>query len=185
MSAAKDELEMLLEETRSVPASPAPVIQKVHYTHDAMIDMIIAQPWISQNELAARFRYSASWVSQVIASDAFQARLAERSNELVDPTIKATVEENFRALVLRSMDILRQKLDKPVDEIPDNLAVRTFELATRAAGYGAKVDQTPPVQKQEVHVHLEQLGDGLVNLLRRKKAEAILGDFTDVSQAES
>lgn len=152
--------------------SPAPqAIQKLHYTHDAMIDLIIANPAIHQNELAARFGYTASWVSTLMATDAFQNRLAERTKELVDPAIRASVEEQFKGMVLRSLDILRQKLDKPAADIPDNLALRTLELSSRALGYGARVE-TPPTQVGvSVEVHLEQMGDNLVKLLQRKKAE--------------
>jgi hypothetical protein len=38
-------------------------IQKVRYTHDAMIDLIIADPSIHQNHLAKIFGYTASFVS--------------------------------------------------------------------------------------------------------------------------
>jgi hypothetical protein len=153
------------------PSGAARGIQKVSYTHDAMIDLIIANPAVSQNALAAHFGYSASWVSQVIASDAFQARLAERTKDLVDPTIRATVEDRFKALVLRSLDILREKLDNPSHTVPDNLALRTLELSSRALGYGARHDPTPPAPVN-VSVHLENLGGNLVQLLRKKKLEA-------------
>ena len=73
-------------------------VARVSYTHDAMIDAIIHNPTISQNQLAAHFGYTPGWVSQIIASDAFQARLAERTGELVDPTIRASVEDRFKAL---------------------------------------------------------------------------------------
>lgn len=145
-------------------------VMKVSYTHDAMINLIIADPTISQNQLAAQFGYTAGWVSQIIASDAFQAQLAERTKDLVDPTIRATVEERFKALVLRSLDILREKLDKPASSIPDQLVVRSLELGSRAMGYGAR--ETPPAAPAvNMHVHLESLGEGLTQLLRRKKGE--------------
>jgi hypothetical protein len=135
-----------------------------------MIDAIISNPCISQNQLAAHFGYTPGWVSQIIASDAFQSRLADRTGELVDPTIRATVEDRFKALVLRSLDILREKLDRPTTSIPDNLAIRSLELGTRALGYGAR-DLAPAGPAVNMHVHLEALGEGLTTLLRRKKTE--------------
>lgn len=142
------------------------------YTHDAMIDLIIANPAVSQNALAAHFGYTASWVSQIITSDAFQARLAERRDQLVDPTIRASIEEQFKAMVNRSLAVIREKLDKPAHQIPDNLALRALELSSRAAGYGAKQD-TPPPPQGDMHVHLTLLGGRLVNLLQQKKSEAL------------
>lgn len=167
---APDVLDQLFLEVVDPPTAKQ-AIAKVRYTHDAMIDLIIAEPAISQNALARQFGYSASWVSQIIASDAFQARLAERTQELVDPTIRVTVEERFKGLVLRSLEILSDKLNKSSEAIPDNLALRTLELSSRALGYGAKA---PPASAEvNVNVHLEELGGNLVQLLRRKKAEAI------------
>lgn len=161
-------------------SNPAPLlakqaIQKVNYSHDAMIDMIIANPAASQGSIALAFGYSQSWVSQVMASDAFQARMAERKDELVDPTIRATVEDRFKGLVLRSMEILKEKLDQPSDKIPDNLALRTLELASRAAGYGARME--PLVAPVNMEVHLNVLSENLTSLLKRKKQESLPAAF--------
>ncbi len=145
-------------------------IAKVGYSHAAMIDAIIANPTISQNDLAMIFGYTAGWVSQVISSDAFQAALLERAANVVDPTLRATVQERFKALVTRSMAILMEKLDRPASSIPDNLAIRSLELGSRALGYGAK--EVPQAPQVSMHVHLENLGEGLTTLLRKKKAEA-------------
>ena len=147
-------------------------IAEVKYTHDGMIDLIIADPSISQNALARHFGYTASWVSQIISSDSFQSRLAERTKDLVDPLIVKSVQQRFQALVLRSMEILQEKLNRPSDEIPDQLALRALELSTRAAGYGAKDSGVPPTSVN-VNVHLESLGNNLVQLLKRRKAEVI------------
>ena len=61
---------------------------KIRYSHDGMIDMIVAEPWISQNELALRFGYTASWVSTIMTSDAFKAKLELRKDEIVDPVLR-------------------------------------------------------------------------------------------------
>ena len=176
-----DLLDQLMEDVRPPehdkwPSGAAKGIAVVKYTHDAMIDMIIENPMISQNQLALRFGYTASWVSQIIASDAFQSRLAERRDKLVDPLIRTSVEENFKALVIRSQEILMEKLNGPSSTIPDQLALRTMELASRAAGYGAR-DTPASVTQVNMSVHLEQLGGNLTNLLQRKKSEVIdIGD---------
>lgn len=149
--------------------SSRPSIARVKYTHDAMVDLIIGRPEISQNELAVSFGYSPSWISNIIASDAFQARLAERTAELVDPMLRLTVEERFKGILLRSIEILNEKLNKPAHQIPDNLALRTGELAAKALGYGARAEAIPV--KVDVHNHLNVLGENLTTLLRRKKQE--------------
>lgn len=174
-AAVDEQLEGLLEAARTKSeAQPKQAIAKVSYNHAAMIDLIIANPAVSQNQLAAHFGVTPSWISQVIVSDAFQNALAKRREEVVDPVLMSTVEENFKSLVSRSLDILHQKLNRPALEIPDNLALRALEIGSRAAGYGAKDPNASPVggTPAEVHIHLEQLGGGLVALLQRKKLEA-------------
>lgn len=159
--------EIAAEAGVSAFSQPRKGIMKVSYSHDSMIDMIIANPVINQDALAAYYGYTAGWVSQIIASDSFQARLAERKDELVDPTIRASIEENFKALVVRSLAILREKMNKPSDQIPDNLALRTLELSTRALGYGVRPEAVAPPSEGR----LEELGERLVGLLERKRAE--------------
>lgn len=158
----------------AVPVKQA--IQKVNYSHEAMIDMIIAEPWIHQNELARRFGYTASWISTAMSSDAFQAKLDARREEIVDPVMRATVKEQLGGLMMRSMEILRAKLDNHHSNVPDQLALRTLELTSRAAGYGARAETNINVN---VTQQIEEAGDQLVHLLRRKKAEVLEGDFTD------
>lgn len=151
-------------------------IAKMNYSHKAMADLIIANPGISQNSLAAHFGYSASWVSTVMSSDAFQAYLATRSEELVDPTVRASVKERFEGMVNRSLAILNEKLSKPASLVSDSFALRSFELATRAAGYGARLDRPSTETPVNVNIHLESLGDRMVSLLQRKRVEALVLD---------
>ena len=166
------------QEQEAAPPRPAG-IAKVRYTHDSMIDLIISNPAISQNLLAAHFGYTASWVSMIINSDSFQARLAERRKELVDPTILATMEEQLKGVMARSLEVIREKLDKPAASIPDNLALRALELSARAAGYGAR-EQVPPVPANEMHLHLNVLGERLTDLLRSKR-QTIEGEVINVN----
>src|SRR5208283_6217005 len=147
-------------------------IAKVRYTHEDMIATLIADPLISQNELALRYGYSPAWVSRIMTSDSFQVRLHEESAKYIDPVIRASVQERFKALVSRSLEILEQKLNKPAEAIPDQFALRTFELGARAAGYGARLEQSP-VAQQSVHIHLENLGENLVQLFGKRKIEAL------------
>ncbi len=115
--------------------SAATAIARVKYSHDAMIDMIVGNPSIAQNELAAAFGYTVPWVSRVMNSDAFQARLAERKTEIVDPALVASVDEKLRALASKSLDILLDKL-----HIAPTLdtALKAVEVSTKALGYGAR-----------------------------------------------
>lgn len=112
-------------------------IAKTSYSHDALIDLILANPAITQNELAATLGYTPGWVSQVIGSDAFQAALATRKDQIVDPLLRGAVEESFKGLVLQSMHKLREKLEANPS---DNLVLEVFKNSTRALGYGSRIE---------------------------------------------
>lgn len=125
--------------------SAASAIARVRYSHDGMIDLIVAQPMITQNEIAKHFGYTPAWVSRIINSDAFQERLALRKTELVDPSIVASVDEKLRTLASKSLDVVLEKLIATNDA---ELGLRTVEVTTKALGYGAR--SAAPVQQNFV-----------------------------------
>lgn len=175
----------LLEELRLQPLSEedraarspgqAPGIQKIRYTHDAMIDLVVANPWISQGELAERFGYTQTWVSIVFSSDAFKNRLEERRNELVDPTIRASIKERFDALVTRSLEVLQAKLSKPAEQVSDSLALKALELGARALNVGAQA----PVMVVEPGARLTALAERLTALNAPRVEKEIKGEIID------
>lgn len=115
--------------------SAAAAIVRVNYSHDAMIDLIISTPGITHNALAAHFGYTPAWVSRVVNSDAFQARLAERKTELVDPALVASIEEKIRAAADKSLDVVLEKLHL----VPTlDQALNVAKEMTKALGFGAR-----------------------------------------------
>jgi hypothetical protein len=88
-------------------------LARVRYTHDAVIDEILINPAVSQGDLAKQFGFTQAWMSIVINSDAFQNRLAERKGELIDPKIRASIQERLDAVARRSMDRIMERLDGP------------------------------------------------------------------------
>lgn len=110
-------------------------ILKVKYTHDAMIDCIIANPAVTGGQLAAVFGYTPAWISQVVSSDAFKARLSERKGELVDPGIASSVEERMEGILRQSMDVVAAKMIAGTD---GDFAMKGVEVLTKALGFGAR-----------------------------------------------
>lgn len=116
-------------------------IQRVSYTHDGMIDVIIARPMVTQGQLAEHFGYSEGWISRIMCSDAFQARLADRRTEIVNPEILTTFEERLKGMAMQSLDIIQEKLDvrNPKTGLADTAtAFKALEISTRSLGYGAR-----------------------------------------------
>lgn len=134
---------------------------KMSYTHEAMADLIIAEPAISQNTLAATFGFTPGWVSTVINSDAFQALLAARKDELVNPELRVTIRERFQAVTAQSLRILQDKLAKPADQVSDTLVLRAAELGAKALGIGGNAAPPPPPNPAE---YLPQLAERLMRL---------------------
>jgi len=115
-------------------------LQRLNYSHDAMIDLLIANPMIQQGELAAAFGYSEPWVSRILRCDAFRERYAARRGELSDPLIMQTLEQRFEALVSQSLDKLQEKLALP--NVQTDVVLKAAELGARALGYGARTAPT-------------------------------------------
>lgn len=116
-------------------ASAALAIDRVKYTHDAMVDLIIATPGIKQNDLAKHFGYTVPWVSRIINSDAFQARLAVRKADIIDPSLVLSIDERLKAVANRSLDIVLEKLEATQSL---DAAMKMVDITTKALGYGAR-----------------------------------------------
>src|SRR5258708_17169576 len=156
-----------LEELAQEPGLQAtrPGQKKLNYSHEALIDLMIREPWITQRSMAAAFGYTESWVCNIIASDAFQAKLAARREEIVDPLLKATLAERARGLVLQSINILQRELEKP--QVPPNVALRAFELGAKAVGMGGNAPPPPaPAPAADRLVHLAERLTGLLGQAR-------------------
>lgn len=125
----------------------AGAIKRVRYTHDAMIDLILLQPDISQDEIALQFGFSTTWISQVMNSDAFQKRLADRKTELVDPVIVKELNDKISDLAHISLAIIKKKLVQTEDK---GLALSSAELTLKALGFGARVEKNPTIQNNFV-----------------------------------
>lgn len=110
-------------------------LQRVHYTHDAMIDIVLADPAIKQKELAAKFGVSEAWISRIFGSDAFQAALAKRRADITDPFVVATMEERIKGLAFQSLEVLAEKLEETRNA---DLALKSLDIAGKALGFGAK-----------------------------------------------
>lgn len=114
-------------------------IAHVSYTHDAMIDMILADPEIPQSKLAEAFDYTPGWISRMIASDAFQARMEERKAQLTDPLIAKKMNERLEGLATQSLEIVARKLEQANNA---DYALQALGLSAKALGYGARGPST-------------------------------------------
>jgi hypothetical protein len=170
-------------------SAPAERIGARAMSYDQLVDIfLLSPPGETQRALARRVGYSESWLSRIIASDAFQSRLAERIEKDVEPERReamklrfASIEEEARGILLGSLQKLAAKLDDPAG-VPDQLMVKSIEVTSRLLGYGARND--PPAPRVEMHLHLEQLAQNLRNLNGAPKADVIEGQCSPLPEAK-
>lgn len=144
-------------------------ILALNYSHDAMVDTMIANPSINQNGLAAMFDKTPAWVSVILASDAFKMRLAARREQLIDPAILSSIEERFRALAEKSLEVLQEKLCQP--QVSDDLALKAAALGAKALGIGGNASPKLVVNSSE---RLDILAGRLTGLLATKRNEGAI-----------
>lgn len=115
-----------------MPAAHA-VRLKMNHTHLAMIDFILARPDCTQDEICARFGYRQPTVSAIVNSDLFQATLAARRDDVVDPILTRTIEERLGAIAQASLDGIANQLD---NQPSPGYLLDVAKFAVGAKGYG-------------------------------------------------
>lgn len=113
---------------------------KMRYSHQAMVDTLIQFPEMKQKDLAVMFDKTPGWISTIINSDAFQQRLEERRDEVVDPTLRISLRERFRALTTDSLKELQERL---ANNPSDNLLLKAADMGAKALGLGGNAP--PPI----------------------------------------
>lgn len=116
------------------PAANA--IAKISYTHDKVIDIIVANPRVTLDDISGVFGYTPGWLSRMMNSDAFKLRMAVRRNELVDPLITAALKERFEAIAMRGLEVIQQKIDQPAEVVKFSDAAKAVELGAKGIGIG-------------------------------------------------
>lgn len=174
-AAALVSADQLLEELQGPPApkdgkaETMGRLKRCSYSHDAMIDLIIQHPEYTQNQIASYFGYTPPWISNILASEAFQSKMALRREEIIDPDLKASIKERFEALVIRSLAVLQEKLNQPA--VSDQVAIRCAELGAKALGVGGHAAPKPPESSAD---RLERLAERL--LILNGKAKGVTYD---------
>lgn len=119
-------------------------IQKISPQHEEMINWLILNPTLSRPQMAAVFGVTTAWLSTVIHSDAFQAKLHARQDEVFSSAIVRPLQERLMGCAQVATDRLYERLN-----IEDDTAVilRSVEVLTKAVGqFKGEVKQPSAVQ---------------------------------------
>lgn len=136
----------------------------------AMAEALMANPTITNTQLAAMFDRTPTWISIVKGSDAFKTFYARRYAELADPELAASIKDRFQAMTEQGLRVLQEKLNKPASEVSDNLALRAVELGAKALAVGGNAPPPPPPSAEQ---YLPELTERLLRLgatVRRQNA---------------
>jgi hypothetical protein len=160
--------------------STGQVIEKVSYSHEKLLDMLIANPRITQRMLAAHFGYTEGWLSQVMRSDAFREMYEARRKELVDPTIMLSLEQRFSAATHRALDILLEDLDTRRSA---EVALKVLSEGRQALGLGVKAGPGGGVQVNFV-VAMPEKAESAESWLESHRPPSKTAEIIDLQPAD-
>ncbi len=114
-------------------------IQRISHTHDQIMNWLISNPEASLRECADYFQYSQAWLSQIIHSDVFQAKLKERQDE-VFVQVAQGIPSKLSALADVAITKVAEALEKSED---GRFAVDVFDKAMHRLGYAPNSARNP------------------------------------------
>lgn len=116
-------------------------VVKLSETHHQMMLWLVQNPGKTLQDMSARFGYSVPWLSQVINSNIFQARLKDLQN-VEDACVLADIPTMLRGLTSQTINELAVAIDD-VSKDSSKLIHRGFlmevaEMGLKNLGYGPR-----------------------------------------------
>jgi hypothetical protein len=94
--------------------APRPDLQNLSHLHEAIINWMLVNPARPLRECAKYFGYSQAWLSIIIHSGLFQARLKERQDEIFNQTV-VPLADKLNAAAHIAVEKLTEKLESSED----------------------------------------------------------------------
>lgn len=139
-------------------------IQKMRIPTHAILDLMIANPFASQNDIAQMSGYTPSWISIMVNSDCFKSELNKRRAELAGVLaveVQTDITANLRSAALGG-------IKKTTELIANSLNLEQVSNATenvlKLLGYGEPAKKTPEIQQNTVYnIDARQMPQALLN----------------------
>ena len=141
-SATSTSLQVPAAASSSAVAVRLAPVGRACYTHQAMVELMVTRPDYTHAMLCAHFERPASWLASVLASEAFQMALDPARHLIVDPSLTASLHERYKALAIRTSNVMMDKLND--EKVTDFLVLKSGEIAMKALGMGTKTEAAPP-----------------------------------------
>jgi hypothetical protein len=111
-------------------------LRRLSHTHMAIMKFMIENPDMGTEAVAAEFKYTPAWVSQLIHSDLFQMELKYWQNlGLSEATLG--VRDRLNDVAHQSLARLQERLATVGNAIPVDSLVDISEMALKSLGFGA------------------------------------------------
>lgn len=142
----------------------------IPFSIPTMVDLIVQNPSWSHKQLGEVFGRSASWIAQVLAMQVFQDALEPRRHEVLNPEYAMTLDERFKALTIRSLTVLQEKLENG-KALPDMTIIKTAELGIKALGMGQKQKEEDKPQESQQNSS-EAVAEKIMAAMNKRRAES-------------
>jgi hypothetical protein len=150
--------------------------QTVSNRHNAIIDYMVANPTARLKTVAAEFQITQSWLSVLIHSSAFKAKLQARQDLVFNEEVQATVEERLMGVASVATDRLLELVPK---ETEVKVIADTMDKTLKALGYGQKMVGTA-VQQNNTLV----LNGGSISPDGLRRAQKLVGAARNVLEVK-
>jgi hypothetical protein len=114
--------------------------RKLSHKHEAILQAVLSNPEAKLKTIAQHFNVSQSWLSCVIHSDAFQARMAECKEEIFHASL-LPIKHRVETVAGLALDRLTEGLE--LNTLSAEETRKTAEMSLRALGFGAKESKPP------------------------------------------
>lgn len=162
-----------------IPAKP--VIAKLSPRHEALALFVVAHPHLTQGQVAKACNYTQAWVSQVMSTSMFKARVKYLQEQLATEILETLGQKIARGAELA--------IDRTIERLEDKSVPASFLASARqdllkALDYGAPPSEPSKVEKHlHVHVSAEDVARARARIGQTKTAAKLLPD-TSPQQGE-
>lgn len=124
-------------------------IKRVSVKHDAILDYMLVNPGMKLSKVARHFDVSQAWLSVIIHSDAFQAKLAEKDG-LQYETIVIPLREQVMGVAQVGVEKLGECLENASASSDKQFIADTTDSLLKNLGYSPKsAAPSPPAAVQQ------------------------------------
>lgn len=144
---------------------------------DSVLELMILHPEYSEDDLAKIFGVTLAWMTQLIRTDLFQVKLAERRED-VTKRGEAAIAEMLTGITTRSLEMLKLVFDS--GQVTPKFALDVSDKFLRRMGYGQRKDSRSPATQVTVNVGLAP-----ADVINEAREAAIKARLTHKTRDES